>query len=108
MEVNLEGLLKDGYTFICPKHGLHPNCDCEDNQIKVWSDDNLIELQEENKILDNKIAELEELVKGLTNLNKQYYDERRKAESSEAELKEEISELRDKVENYEEHFKDLD
>ena len=34
--INLEGLLKDGYTFICPIHGLHPNCDCQDNQIKVF------------------------------------------------------------------------
>lgn len=36
--LNLEGLLTDGYTFICPEHGLHPNCDCQDNQIKVWND----------------------------------------------------------------------
>lgn len=36
---DLDGLIKDGYTFICPEHGLHPNCDCQDNQIKVFSEE---------------------------------------------------------------------
>ena len=38
--IDLTGLLKDGYTFICPTHGLHPNCDCKDGQIKVFIEKN--------------------------------------------------------------------
>ena len=35
---NLTGLISDGYTFICPIHGLHPNCSCENDQVKVYSE----------------------------------------------------------------------
>ena len=50
---NLEGLLKDGYTFICTEHGLYSNCDCQDNQIKVWSDEKVDELKDDFRNITN-------------------------------------------------------
>lgn len=53
--LKLEGLLTDGYTFICPKHGLHPNCNCNKGQIKVWHDDFVSKLLEQIEALKNEI-----------------------------------------------------
>ncbi len=55
-EIDLTGLLKDGYTFICPIHGLHPNCDCSENQIKVWNNDVVDHLTEIQSKLNYEAA----------------------------------------------------